>query len=111
MGNNRTAAAPILRLHGDRFAAFDALPAALRHILQNAVVNWCDLQARRKLNRLIKAGYSEAEAVELLAAEYAAAERAEIVEFGYRWPSRFGRYPHLAAQATVLRGTPPGAAA
>lgn len=88
---------------GDAWAAFDRLPPALRRALHEAVIDWCPLQERWLLNKRLKAGMTPeaaiAEALEVLRRD----ERAEIALFACHWPARLGRYPHVGANATVLR--------
>ena len=100
---NGVSAAPRSNLRGDPFAAFDRLPAALRGVLHEAVVKWDPRQSRWEINRAMRAGLSEAEAVAEEIRAIHEAERAEMHRFAHHWPARFGRYPHLAAGATVQR--------
>lgn len=98
---NNTSGMPYSQLRGDELAAFDALPAPLRHALHESVIDWCALWLRGTMRRYRKL-YGDADlAVELTLVELRGYNAAEMVDFAHRWPSRFGSYPHVAADATV----------
>ena len=91
------------RFRGDPWAAFDRLPPVLRRAHQEAAINWCSLEERWLLNKAIKAGATEKQAVATLVADLRSEEAAEIQLFANHWPARFGQYPHLGAEASVMR--------
>jgi hypothetical protein len=84
-------------------AAFDRLPAVVRHALWEAVVEWDPRQSRWDINKRIKRGMPEHLAVAIEVEEIRSADEREVKAFQYHWPSRFGRYPHVAADATIMR--------
>ena len=102
MRNNR-AAAPLSDFRGSAMAAFDRLPPELRRALHEAVIKWDPRETRRDLNRRLKYGETYAAAIAAEVAEIRSADEREVRAFAFHWPSRFGRYPHIAAAATILR--------
>ena len=100
---NNVGAAPISKFRGDRLACFDALPAPIRRALHEAIGTWDPREIRWTLNKRLKAGQLEAEAIAAEVASIRDEDEAEVLAFQYYWPSRFGRYPHLAAEATIIR--------
>lgn len=84
-------------------AAMDRLPRVLRSALWESVVNWDPRWIRWELNKLIKAGVAHDHAARLVVARLQTDELAEIRGFSHDWPARFGRYPHVAAGATIQR--------
>ena len=101
--DNTTAAAPISNFRGNVWSAFDRLPVTLRHALHESLVEWDPRETRWQLNKLIKSGLSENKASTVVARWIARSDEIEIVKFSHCWPSRHGAYPHLAANASILR--------
>lgn len=103
MPDNVVSAAQNSRLRGNVLSAMDRLPAPIRRALHEAVNDWDPREIRWFFNKRIKAGWPEAIAVAAEIASIAHADATEIARFAHRWPARFGEYPHLAADATILR--------
>ncbi len=100
---NGKSAAPRSRFRGDEMAAFDRLPAALRHALWEAVIRWDAREIRWSLNKRLEAGADLQAATLDELGELHREEREELVRWAYHWPSRFGKYPHHAAEASVQK--------
>jgi len=75
---------------GDRWAAFDALPAPLRVALRDALLPWSAVEVLAELVRQRRAGLSEAGAVAAILARLVATEAAERAAFYQR---TWGRSP------------------
>jgi hypothetical protein len=103
MQKNHRSAAPPTTFRGDPLAAFDRLPARLRQALHEAVIQWDPREVRWTLNQRLRAGVSEHDAIAAEIWDIRLHEENEVRAFSYHWPSRFGRYPHTAAGATILR--------
>jgi len=89
---------------GNYWSCFDSLPAALRAAHHEAVVDWCPLEDRWVLNKMLKAGRSLDEAVAALVAATHNADADELVAFGRMLPRSFaGVSPHVAAGVSVQR--------
>jgi hypothetical protein len=101
-GNSRGTALPS-NFRGNPMSAHDRLPQPLRRALQDALLDWCPLVERWRMNKLIKAGVPEAEAAERLAQGIREADARQMEAMRYAWPARFGRCPAIAAEATMLR--------
>lgn len=93
-GNNSIGVSPTSQSSGDHLACMDRLPIELRRALHDGVVNWDPQLMRRLLNQ----GYPVRNLVEMIADW----NNEEVTEFQYVWPSRFGRYPAVAAAATIM---------
>lgn len=90
------------RFRGNEWQAFDNLPQPLRWALHEAVVDWCSLQTRWALNRLVKMGAPPDEAIAAMVKVGLDDDRREIIEFGRALPRVFGgASPHMRANATV----------
>ena len=80
----------------EEMAAFDALPAPLRHAMASATVKGMALEAAS----LVAFGFPAADLVEALAA----GELSDLRAFGSQYRAKHGLpLPHLAAQASFLR--------
>jgi hypothetical protein len=101
--DNNVGAAPACRFRGDEWAAFDRLPIPLRRAINEGIVLWDARWVRWSLNKRLKAGMPEAEAVASGVDALRSADEDEVRAFRYRWPARFGRHPHTAAGATIQR--------
>jgi hypothetical protein len=100
---NNVAASPLSRLRGNAFACMDRLPPSVRRALHEAVVDWCTLEMRWRLNRLLKSGATPKEAEDWIVNFIRQADAEELSRFAHRWPKRFGTYPHVAASGTPVR--------
>lgn len=100
---NSRAAAPRANFRGNEMDAFDSLPAPVRRAMWEGVTEWSALEARRNINRAVRRGMSVDDAVAAEVAAIIAADKREVFQFAHHWPSRFGRYPHVAAKATIMR--------
>lgn len=95
--------APISRFRGNQLAALDKLPPLLRRALWEGVIDWDARETRWQLNQMLKMGVPLATAVKDLAKAIRGSDQFEVTNFAAHWPSRFGRYPHMAAKATLQR--------
>lgn len=92
------------RFRGDPLKCFDRLPADLRRAPHESTLDWCPLEVRWSLNKRVKSGVPEHEAIALELNSLMASETEEIARFRYRWPARFSPgYPHTCAGATIMR--------
>ena len=103
MQDNNVGAAPYSPYRGDVWALFDKLPAPIRRALQDSVIDWDPRAEHLALQRLKKNGFDEAVATKLVCLGLARADELEVREFGQYWPARYGAYPAVAAQASILR--------
>jgi hypothetical protein len=103
MANNDISALSRSRFRGDEWACFDRLPAVLRRALHEGVTDWCALEVRWSLNKRLKGGVAPELAVEMEAMAVRDADAEELAIEARRWPARFGRHPHTAAGASILR--------
>jgi len=101
--DNARGTAPQSRFRGDPLAALDRLPPLIRRALHEALLPWSPLEERWHLNKMMKAGLSEAEAVERLVQHIRDADAREAAAMRHAWPARFGRCPAIAADATIMR--------
>jgi len=95
----------------DRWEVYDALPAAIRAVLQEGPVDLCPLSARRTLRRLrrlndIDKGATDATAIASTVLIFERARRWNILRAEDWQPPGHGRRkpvpsPHLLAQATM----------
>ena len=106
MGNN-VGAGRGCRTKRDTYACFDKLPAPLRRALHDAVLDWVPFNVRYWLNHHRAMGRSEPVAIRRVLALIRSWDQQEVHGFGEHWPPRFGTYPHLAANATIMRTAPP----
>lgn len=95
--------APESRFRGDPMAALDRLPPALRRAIHEGLLPWDPCAERWKLNRLLKRGVPQADAVDDLVRGIRLADQTEAAAMRCAWPSRFGVCPAIAANATILR--------
>lgn len=103
IGNN-VGASPTSRFRGDPYACFDRLPAPIRAALHEAVVAWSPNDVLWKMNKLLREGMSEAEAVAACVRDIRDADAEEVRMFAHCWPARFGRFsPHWNARVTIQR--------
>lgn len=100
---NNVVAAPLSDLRGDKMKCFDRLPSPLKRALWEGVTDWDPREVRWHLNKSLKRGVPLDAAVATEVAQIRAADVREVNAFQHHWPSRFGRYPHIAAGATILR--------
>lgn len=104
MISNGIAASPLSRFRGDPMACFDRLPAPIRAALHEAVVKWDPRVVRWDLNKRLRSGMSEDDAVAASVRDLRDADADEVKLFAHLWPARFGRYsPHWNAGATIQR--------
>ncbi len=95
---------PLSRLKGDPWRAYEALPAAVRVALQEALVDWCPLRAREWLLHLVRERrLTPAQAEFALVQTIRRHDHAEVAAFARAWPKGARAYPHLAAGATIQR--------
>ncbi|MFL1463055.1 hypothetical protein ACI6QG_12675 [Roseococcus sp. DSY-14] len=102
--DNSTATRPRSPLRGDTYAAFEALPEAVRRALHESLVDWCPLRARAWLEELVgPEGLRPAQAARFLVEAIRGMDEAEVRAFAGRWAGGAAAYPHLAAGATLQR--------
>jgi TRAP-type C4-dicarboxylate transport system substrate-binding protein len=100
--NNSVAASRISHFRGNEMAAYDRLPPPIRRALQQAVIEW-DARWIRWLFNKSKKVYPQQISIEKMVILIQESDDNEIELFKNHWPARFGKYPHVAAQATILR--------
>lgn len=100
---NNVSAAELSGFRGNVWSAFDRLPQPIRRALHEAIGPWDPREVRWSLNKRLKAGQEESAAVAVEIELIRLNDEAEVNAFQHRWPSRFGKYPHVAAGATILR--------
>lgn len=104
MARNSISSSPLSTFRGDPMAAFDRLPLPIRRALHEAIVAWDPRECRWLLNKAIKAGVPQEQAVWDQVADIQSDDEREVRQFAYHWPARFGRLtPHVRADATILR--------
>ncbi len=89
---------------GDRFAAYDSLPASVREALQQAVVDQCPMTIRSLYQPIADLVPDKGEAARLYLTCFDQAEQQEIVNhsWDYRWKHGMAT-GHVLARASVLR--------
>ena len=96
-------------LPGDVFAALDRLPPRVRRLFWDGVTQWDPREAGLALDLLASQHVTCDAAHDVIAHLMQDADRSEVTNFAAdprNWPPRFGPYPALAAQASILRWTP-----
>ncbi|WP_421988435.1 hypothetical protein [Roseococcus sp.] len=102
--DNSTATKPFSPLKGDRYRAFEELPAEVRRALQESLVDWCPLRAKEWLVHLTrKEKLRPAKAAATLVRTIRKMDHAEVAAFARTWRKGAKAYPHLAAGATIQR--------
>lgn len=102
--DNSTATTPYSKLKGDRYRAYEELPAEVRRALQESLVDWCPLRAREwHLHLLRQQRLRPAQAASFLVQTIRRHDHAEVAAFARTWPKGAQAYPHLAAGATLQR--------
>lgn len=103
MTSNGISAARRSTFRGNELAAMDRLPTPIRRALWESVVDWDPCVVRWHLNQDLKAGLALDEAVAVQIVAIYDDEAEEINRFAHHWPSRFGKYPHVAAEVSIQR--------
>lgn len=95
---------PYSALKGDPWRAYDELPAEVRLVLQESLVDWCPLRAREWHLRLLREQrLRPAQAAHVLIQTLRRHDHAEVAAFARTWPKGPKAYPHLAAGASLQR--------
>jgi hypothetical protein len=111
---NAVSVVGVTKFHGDPWATYDALPAAVRLALQQHNLNVCSHhtnQRWRDVERAARRAQADGYLVlrdELVSMFVSAVEQSELAEIDL-YAEQFTRaystpYPHVAAQASILRG-------
>jgi hypothetical protein len=88
----------------NEWAVYDSLPARLRAALQEAAVQFDACGVAEGVGKLLAAGHPMAAVQQRMLRQIEDVEAFQVAMFAARrWPARFGRYPHLAAGATIQR--------
>lgn len=103
MTQNATGAATKSGFRGNRLAALDKLPKALRRAHHQAVLPWDPLETLAEYRALKWRGYTAAQAQARIIADIERADAAEQRQFAATvWPKWAGAYPASAAMATPM---------
>jgi hypothetical protein len=103
MANNIGRGADALAGGPEEKQAYEHLPPELRRCLQEAVVSWDARDIRAALAKAVRSGMQRKRAIASLVAVIREADENQVAKFAAAWPAQFGRYPHVAAGATIQR--------
>lgn len=105
MIHNGVSACPNSQEWGDEWRAFDRLPRVVRHALHESTVQW-DARIVAKEMRFARKEWSDVSNSKLLKHVVNWIKECDVKEVEMSqglWPSRFGPYPAIAAQSTIMR--------
>jgi hypothetical protein len=102
--DNDVGASPRLRFRGDYWKAVDTLPAPLRAVLHEGVLDWDARVCAWEYRKALKLGVPNGEAVALCVHAWREADRNEVMLFAGRHAKRYGHAtPHVRAGASIQR--------